>query len=95
MTTNFHALPDLEGYESADAKKVRKPIKEWHAAFKEVGAVETQVEQAIQALENAKGRDVEARAVAERKSEGDPGKPNEEKARADLEALRDRLEVVR
>jgi hypothetical protein len=94
MTNNFHALPSLEGYESAGAKKVRKLIKEWHAAFKEVGAVETQVEQAIQALENAKGRDVEARAVAERMGKADPGRPNEEKARADLEALRDRLGVV-
>jgi hypothetical protein len=79
MTNNFHALPSLEGYESPGAKKVRRLIREWQTAFKTVGATETEVEQAIQSLEGAKGRDVEARAVAERKGKADPGRPNEEK----------------
>ena len=65
--TNFHSLPDLSGYESATAKKVRLLAEEWFAKFKEVGAVEAQVDEARQALEEAKVRDRETRPIAERK----------------------------
>ena len=95
MSQNFHALPDLEGYESAGAKKVRKLVGEWREAFETVGATETKVEEATQALGDAKTRDVEARAVAQRGGKPDPGRPNEEEARSNLEALKDRLGVVR
>jgi hypothetical protein len=92
---NYNALPDLSEYESPAARKVAKLAEEWAAKFQEVGAVETQVEEARQALEGARNRDREARAVAERRGKADPGKPNEEQAHNRLQELEDRLGVVR
>ncbi len=91
---SYHTLPDLSGYKSKAAKKIARLVEEHERKAKELGALGSETEQARYALEDARNKDTEARARAARKGDKDPGKVNEEKARAHLEDLQDRHRVL-
>jgi chromosome segregation ATPase len=91
---SYHSLPDLTGYRSKAAKRLSRLAQEHTEKVRELGALGQEVEEAKQALQDARGRDTEARALAARKGDKDPGKRHEEKARAHLEDLQDKYGVM-
>jgi chromosome segregation ATPase len=90
----YHSLPDLTGYKSKAARRIAKLTEEHTEKQHELGAVGRGFDEARQDLEDARGRDTEARALAARNGEADPGRVHEEKARAHLEELEDKLRVM-
>ena len=92
---SYQSLPDLTGYKSKAAKRIAQLAEEHtEKALRELGALGRDLEQARYGLEEARNRDAEARARAARKGEPDPGRDHEEKARAHLEELQDKLRVM-
>ena len=90
----FHSLPDLTGYRSRAAKRIFKLSAEHAEKIVELGGLENAVEEARQSLQDARGRDTEARALAARDGDKDPGRVHEEKARERLADLEDQHEVM-
>ena len=90
----FHSLPDLTGYRSRAAKRIFKLSAEHAEKIVELGGLENAVEEARQSLQDARGRDTEARALAARAGDKDPGRVHEEKARERLADLEDQHEVM-
>jgi chromosome segregation ATPase len=91
---NYHSLPDFSGYESKAAKRIARLAAEHTEKVGELGALGRDLAQARQDLEDAKTRDTEARARAARKGDRDPGRGHEDKARARLEDLQDKVGVM-
>jgi hypothetical protein len=91
---SYHSLPDLTGYKSRAAKRIFKLSEEHADKTAELGRLGTAVEQARQSLQDARGRDTEARALAARRREKDPGKRHEQKAREHLAEVEDQHQVM-
>jgi hypothetical protein len=91
---SYQSLPDLAGYRSRAAKRIHKLSEEHADKTAELGRLGNAVEEARQALQDARGRDTEARALAARAGDEDPGRVHEEKARERLAELEDQHEVM-
>jgi hypothetical protein len=91
---NYHSLPDLTGYKSKAAKRILKLSEEHGQKMRELGDLGREYEDARQVLSDARAKDTEARALAARGGDKDPGRVHEEKARERLEDLQDRLGVM-
>jgi hypothetical protein len=95
MPSGYQVLPPLEDYKSKGAKKIRQLADELEGKRQDVGRLENEVEAASRDLEEAKGRDVQERALAARKGDKDPGRVHEGRANERLAELRDELTVMR
>jgi DNA repair exonuclease SbcCD ATPase subunit len=91
---SYQSLPDLTGYRRKAAKRIFKLAEEHAEKTTELGRLGSEVEEAKQALQDARSKDTEARALAARKGDKVPGRVHEEKARAHLEDLQDRYGVL-
>lgn len=91
---SYHSLPDLSGYRSKAARRIARLVEEHTEKVGELSKVGHDLEQARRGLEEARGKDTEARAVAARKGDEDPGRVHEEEARSHLEDLQDRHTVT-
>jgi hypothetical protein len=90
----YHSLPDLSAYKSKAARRIAKLAEEHIEKQHELGAVGRDYELARADLEDAREQDTKARALAERRSEEDPGRVHEQEARARLEELQDKLRIM-
>ena len=90
----IYSRPDLTGYRSRAAKRIFKLSEEHAEKTAELGRLGNAVEEARQSLQDARSRDTEARALAARRGEKDPGRVHEEKARERLAELEDKHTVM-
>lgn len=90
----YISLPDLTGYKSKAARRIARLAEEHTAKTRELGTLGNDLVQARQGLEEARNRDTEARALAARKGDKDPGRVHEEKAKSRLEELQDKTRVM-
>ena len=91
---SYQSLPDHTGYKSEPAKRIARLAEEHTEKVRELGSLGRDLEQARYGLEEARNRDTEARAFAARKGDPDPGRDHEEKARAHLKEIQDKLRVM-
>jgi hypothetical protein len=91
---SYQSLPDLTGYRSKAAKRIFKLAEEHAEKTTELGRLGSDVEEAKRGLQDARNKDTEARALAARRGDKDPGRVHEEKARAHLEDLQDKYGVL-
>ena len=90
----YHSLPDLSGYKGKAARAILKLAKEHTEKQRELSAIGRQLEEARSALPEAIAKDTQARALAARKGEEDPGRVHENETAARIEDLTDKYRVA-
>ena len=90
----YHSLPNLEGYRSKAARTILKLAREHTEKQRELSAIGRQLEEARSALPEAIAKDTQARALAARKGEEDPGRVHENETVARIEDLTDKYRVA-
>lgn len=94
MRLNHQVLPDLSGFEAEEVGRVRELIEEHAQKRGEWYAQKKLHEEARASLSEAQGRDQRERAAALRASKKDPGHKHEEKARAEMAEIENRMGVL-
>ncbi len=94
MRRDFDRLPDLSGFESEEAGKVKELITEHTEKLSEWRSLKVKHESVRSSLNDAVATDKRARAEALRAGKPDPGHKAEEKAKAELAKIVDRMTVL-